>query len=447
MAPPLTSQILFALGGKSLTGLGTLPWRKSPPAFGGEIPYTFARADGGTPVATHTDYDSIIRYAAQNVLRLGWVDLNGDGIRETLTLLQEAGGTNGWTKSEQLDDAAWTKTGATVLVDNGAAPDGTTSADYLKESALNEFHFFSRTTPALTDNTLSTVTLHGRPSAGARWFRFVTVDKANVQRSTWFNPSTGLVGTKDAGHTVFIEGPFTGPSGTPYYRFGVSFNSASGATPPQVQVILATGDNAGAYAGDGASGLLFWGMQFEADKPFPSSYVKTTTAAVARTAEATTVPFNWGSSTDITVLARVARPVWADVGASYDLGVWPGVWSLGKTNPNLEIYFDRTSRFIIAEIRSAGLTRNVNQPIPAGAEIDICAQFKNLASVGGGQVALDVGSGFGAFSAVANPIPNFGDQLLRVAAGLTTNILAGNLISLIFAKGLFSRSDMLAIPL
>lgn len=441
MSAVRSQDVLLRVGGRTLQRLQTLA--AAGPGRGVEVPYTFSRADTST-CATECDRGALLHTAAANMLRIEWRDLDGDGIRETPTLLQEAGRANGWTKSEQLDDAVWTKNGVTIVADNSPAPDGVTSADYVKESALDEFHFVSRATPALTDNTLSTVSGFFRPSTGSRWFRFVTIDKGNLQRSTWFNPSAGQVGTKDSGHTAFIEGPFTGPSGTPYYRFGVSFNSATGATGPAVQLILATANNGGQYLGDGASGLLIWGLQFEVDQPFPSSYLKTTTAAVTRVAEATTVPYNWGPSADLTVLGRVARPVWADVGASYDLGIWPGVCSLGKTNPNLEIYFDKTSRFILAEIRSPSTIRSSFQAIPAGAEIDICAQFKNLTTAG--QVALDVGSGFSSFSTAAAAIPNFGDQFLRVAAGLTTNILAGNLIDLIFARGLFTRAEMLAIP-
>src|SRR6266576_5866215 len=89
MATPIASQILFALSGKSLMTLGTLPWRKSPQPRGGEIPYTHTRADGGTPVATYIDYDGTIRLAAQNTLRIEWVDLDGDGIRESPGILLE----------------------------------------------------------------------------------------------------------------------------------------------------------------------------------------------------------------------------------------------------------------------------------------------------------------------------------------------------------------------
>jgi hypothetical protein len=184
--------------------------------------------------------------------------------------------TNGWTDSEQLNNASWTTAGATWTVNDSTvpAPDGATSADFLKESALNENHTFGRTTPTLSDNVSSTVSIFAR-AASRVWLRIATTNKANTVRTSWVNVSTGAAGTVDSGHTVTV-GPtlYNG-----WRRVTVTFANASGGTTPRVDFHLANADGGSAYAGDGTSGMYLWGVQFEADQSAATSYIATTSSA------------------------------------------------------------------------------------------------------------------------------------------------------------------------
>jgi len=126
MTPPIASQILFALGGKSLTSLGTLPWRKGLQSRGGEIAYTLTRADA-TTCATYIDYDSIIRIALANVARVEWADLDGDGVRETPGLLLEGSRTNTLLQSQALA-TTWVPNLLTPTNNVALAPDSTPTA-------------------------------------------------------------------------------------------------------------------------------------------------------------------------------------------------------------------------------------------------------------------------------------------------------------------------------
>src|SRR6267142_838763 len=69
---------------------------------------TFTRADA-TTCATYIKNDGLVYTAAANVLRTEWVDLDGDGVRETPGLLLEGSRTNQFIRSEAIDDGAWTK--------------------------------------------------------------------------------------------------------------------------------------------------------------------------------------------------------------------------------------------------------------------------------------------------------------------------------------------------
>src|SRR6267378_2002255 len=163
MATPNASQILVALGGGVMQKLGTVPWRKGLATRGGELAYAFTRADA-TTCATYIDYDGVIRLAAANLLRIEWVDLDGDGVRESPGLFLEGSRTNSYLRSEEFDNAAWVKTSATITANAALAPDGTTAGDTFVESndGAPAAHFFQQTLPALTDNTNQCTSIHVR---------------------------------------------------------------------------------------------------------------------------------------------------------------------------------------------------------------------------------------------------------------------------------------------
>ena len=407
------------------------------------VPYAFSRADIST-CATWIDRNGVLHTAAAGIPRIELVDLDGDGIRETPGVLLESGRTNALTRSEELDNGAWGLSGATVSANGLTAPDGTASADALIENAANSAHEFFRATPALTNNTRSIFSFWVH-AASRDWCGIRTDDKAGTIRRTWFNARTGVLGTKDGGHDAFVMGAGQDISGSRWRRFGVSFDAASGGAAPQVDGFLASGDGVVTYQGDGASGMYFWGMQFETDQPFPSSYIKTVSSTVARAADSLTVPFNFGPM-DMTTLVRVARPAHADAGGA-TLGVSPRMFEMGSPQPTIRAFFNSTARQLFSQVDTTGTdTSTAALAIPAGAELAYLTQWKNFGT--GGQVAHDGGSGLSSFSSAASAISFYGNQTLYVGRAEfgTSEDLYGNLIDLIIARGLFSRAEMLAIP-
>lgn len=326
MAAVKPENILLRVGGRTLQRHGVLAVAGSRRGLV-EVPITFARADA-TTCATYIDRDKILRRAAANVPRIEWVDLDGDGIRETPGILLEGSRVNGWTKSEKLDDAVWVKEFASVTANIGANFGGEGTGDLLVEDSTNNLHGFGRQPPTMTDNTQQSVMV-GTSFFGTRqWIRIRTTDKGGTLRSTWFNVGAGTIGTTDAGHTnVKIEGPL-GVLGAQGYRCSLSFNSASGGTTPIVQVYMATGDGGGAYQGDGTSGLVFHSLQFEADKAFRSSYVPTDASAVTRATDTLVLRPNPGPpaiGVEYTIDASFL-PLWPRTGTMVDA---PGIFTAG----------------------------------------------------------------------------------------------------------------------
>lgn len=411
------------------------------------LPITFSRADASTS-ATYVDRDGFIRKAAANVMRLEFADLDGDAIRETPGILLEGSRTNDWDRSEEMDHANWTKTAVTVNANVTVAPDGTTSSDDIIETVANSDHSVSRNITGFTDNTRYTISGWSKSGSTRSWLVLRTVNKANSAVRTWFNLSTGTIGTKEAGHDASMT-KVQSTNGT-WYRCSVTFDMGTGATTPIGQFALATGDGVFTYTGDGTSGLTLWGLAVERQggsfgaAPFPSSYIKTTTAAIQRQADSFTVPFNFGPM-DLTVLQRVTRPAHADV--TGDLGLEPATFTLSTIAGRVRGNFQQSSRFLRAYVDAPGGGVDVQQTtaIPAGASISICSQFRNLTSTGG-ITKLDVGSGYTADSSAATAFSAFGNQTLEIGMNTTSHVLHGGLIDLIIARGLFTKAEMEAIP-
>lgn len=295
--------IIWRAGGLSPGRHGTLTRRLQIAARGGEEALeTLVRADA-TTCATGIGPDGIIRTAAANVPRFEWLDTNGDGILDTPAWLFEGARTNAFTKSQKLDDAAYTKTRCSISVDATTAPDGTTTADKIVEDATaGASHVMQRSPGTLTATTQQSLSPFMK--AGERtWVRINTFDKAGVNRNSWVNLATGALGTIDGSHGVIVI-PSRG-SVAGWYRILLTWPSGSGANTPQVAICLATGDGISTYNGDGASGFYCWGMQPENDQPFPSSYIATDASTVTRALEYATWQLGLYPGQDLTFYLKL----------------------------------------------------------------------------------------------------------------------------------------------
>lgn len=384
---------LLFVGGPQFAGrYGILRRRTTTIAYRGEDgPGTFARA---VPDAALIGRNGIYRLATTNIPRIDWYDLDGDGVRETPALLIEGARSNGWTFSANLDDAAWTKDGCTISANAGNGPDGAATADQVVEDTNTNLHGVVRDAPALTDNTRAVLSAFVAP-AGRTWCHLATVAKDGSTARTWFNLATGAVGTQAAGHVAWVRGPFNG-----LYRLAVSFDALSGGTTPVGAVFAATGDNVTSYLGDGASGILLAGMQFEADQLWPSSPIATAGSTVTRAAETLSFPLTRGVPADITLYAKFVRPAWADVAT--------GVASLtlcglaGSASDTIRIQRNASNQLQARVVGGGAGNNSPGQAVPAGTAFDVCLHATDLRTAA--KCRLNVGSGYGAFSSVTGPV-------------------------------------------
>ena len=400
------------------------------------VPYTFSRADASTVIHR----DGTIRLALAGVPRIEFVDLDGDGLREKEVLVLEGSRTNTMLRSEELNDAGWTKTQCSIISDGFTAPDSTITMDKILENTATSQHFILRSpSDAQSDNTSPTLTFFVAP-AGRTWCTLNIRGKDGIERGRYFQlTGAGTVGSAvngGAGHIVYI--------GNGIYRISVTANVQTGGTTPAALLYPATADGTNSYTGDGTSGILAWGAQWESNVTFESSYLKAVSSAVTRAADSLTVPFSFGPI-DMTVLARMARPIHADVAGA--LGFSPRIYELaGSAVPFLRTFFNNSARELFTQIDTSGTDASTAAgAIPAGTELVYVSQYKNLAT--GGQVAHDVGSGLSSFSSAATAFVSFGNQVLSIGKiGSGGEELFGGLIDLVVLRGLFSRAECLAIP-
>jgi hypothetical protein len=239
---------------------------------------TFTRASG----ATFFDANSVIQTAANGVPRFDHDPANSNVSRG---LLLEESRTNIFQRSEELNNAYWTKSQVTITANAATAPDGTTTADEMVEDSSNDGHGINRTGAfAFTSGTSYTVSVFVKASSGTRNIRlaFGTGGFAANSRAALFNPHNGTVVSSDAGTTATIQA-----AGSSYYR--VVLTATANATVATGTVFIAMVDGTTfSYTGNNTSSLYIWGAQLEAGA-FATSYIPTTSAAATRAADSAIV--------------------------------------------------------------------------------------------------------------------------------------------------------------
>lgn len=190
-------------------------------------------------------------------------------------LLIEPARTNIFIQSEDFSNGAWTKNNTTVSTNAAVAPDGTTTADRLVETT-------AAAAPHSTHQVFSAVngTIYGASAfvkAGEITVYGLAVNQVGGGAPSYFNLSTGAV-TPQASHTAGIE-----DWGGGWYRIWIVFTAVSTATA-SVRLHLCPSVGTYIYTGNTANGGFVWGGHNEVGAS-ATSYVPTTTVAVARSAD------------------------------------------------------------------------------------------------------------------------------------------------------------------
>jgi hypothetical protein len=172
------------------------------------------------------------------------------------------------TYSEQFDNAIWAKAQATVTANSTTAPDGTTTADTLLDTAVSNIHYAYQSISSLSPaGKAYTVTAYFKASTlGFATLGISDNSSGSLYAVAVFNLSTGAVSTSGAAGVGYsVSSSSSADVGSGWYRCtvnviagtSVSFlNAVIGAN--KTGAITAAAGGFESYLGNG-SGIFVWG--------------------------------------------------------------------------------------------------------------------------------------------------------------------------------------------
>jgi hypothetical protein len=307
--------------------------------------------------------------------------------------------TNLLLRSEEFDNASWNKFQATVSANTATAPDGSSNADSLIESAVAGTHviFQNASTSASATQTFS---VYAKANQRSRFQLFVSDTGVNAVSGV-FNLSTGAVisatnaGTGSGAIASIVA------LGNSWYRCILTGIPASSGATVRAHLYLIDNSSNQSYTGDGTSGVYIWGAQLEVGSAV-TPYIPTTTAAVS------VFESSWYRQDEGTVFADITRQ---------NTTGFPGrvLFSDGTLANSIYLYYDAASNSSTFELKASntpsvqiyGGGGALNSAVKAAAGW----QTNNAAVIYNGSIQ-------GTDSSVVVPVV---DQM-RVANGLTGTI-------------------------
>jgi hypothetical protein len=214
-------------------------------------------------------------------------------------LLIEEARTNLVTYSDDLSNAAWTKSNVTATTNVTVSPDGTSNADRVVASTIgNSRGVFASVTTTAVAHTISVFA----KASGLNWL-CIYDPAGSGTGGAWFNLSTGVVGTVTAGYTASITN-----FGNGWYRCSIVRTLAAGTSFPFFGGV--DGDNTIAVSST-TNGVFLYGAQLEAGS-FATSYIPTVASTVTRNADVATM-----TGTNFSSWYNQSEGAWATEFASY----------------------------------------------------------------------------------------------------------------------------------
>lgn len=230
----------------------------------------------------------------------------------TRGLLIEGAATNLIFRSQELNDAAWTKNNATITANATTAPDGTATADRLVDDATNNVHR-AYAVPTVTNGQPYDLQAFVKPAGITQ----IAMIESNLGGGVFNLTGAGSLYSGSGSIEAMADG---------YYR--IEWTKTATAAFWVIQMCGAVNGNT-IYSGVG-NGLDIWGVDLKLSTGIgASSYVPTAAAAATRAADVATLTVPTGAK-----LARIFHTggesrVAVTGGGSLDLGAASSPW-LGR---------------------------------------------------------------------------------------------------------------------
>jgi hypothetical protein len=169
------------------------------------------------------------------------------------TGLVEFGPENLLIRSEELD-LAWAGVGTTIIANSGIAPNGTLSAEFVREDSVNSIHNINFASAGLPTGTI-TVSVYAK-AQGRDFLQFFLAGSATAAHVN-FSLVDGIVSFSNAVSSRIVS------VGNGWYRCIATFNTSATSG---IWFSLATNSTQARntnYQGSGTFGILLWGAQAE----------------------------------------------------------------------------------------------------------------------------------------------------------------------------------------
>ena len=170
---------------------------------------------------------------------------------------------NRLTYSEQFDNAAWSKVNTTVTQNDAVAPDGTTTADKVYETAVTGIHTVQNNPSfAFLAGTAYAVSIYAK--AAER--EFLAINIGGGIAGAAFDLQTGVLNGITGDATTTNRSATIDAVGNGWYRCALSFTMVSTSTTTARFCLGDTPTSTSVqpnYAGDITKGVFLWGAQLE----------------------------------------------------------------------------------------------------------------------------------------------------------------------------------------
>jgi hypothetical protein len=189
------------------------------------------------------------------------------------------GGANALTNSD--DFSAWTQAQITTTVNATTAPDGTSTADRLVETATTNVHNASRSAIAISASAVDLMfTVAVKIGQRSHVVIGMTEATGSTRAEAYFNLTTGAVGTTSTGANWSNLRTFSLDMGNGWFQVGVIARKTNGATTASCDVGLASADGTKSFLGSTSNGMFVWRGTFTASS-VAARLVATTSSAIS----------------------------------------------------------------------------------------------------------------------------------------------------------------------